>query len=369
MLIDKIINNPTKENTQSFWEEVKRFGAPLVEKKDDLTSYVTVLFRKEEGVKNVQIFGEAFGTSTSIYLDLIEGTDIFYKTFEMENDIRSLYVFIINEEENEAKEADEDVRSDKLNPKINKCTVDPEFPEEFVVLFPEESILEMPNYNSKYSKEYIMKYHLDEGHFYYNDTKKRVWKYNTTETNEIRLIFFDGFEYAFETSALQIIDKLIEKRNLNIEAIFIDNRGNRLDDLNCDEDYQKVIVNEFLNVNITKILIGFSLGSNTALDLCRKDDVNRVLLQSGAFYWDPREGMEKDIVVKRIKQYNLKNKKVFMSVGDLEKEFTDFYKQVLNVKNTLEKNNSVKFQTHKGGHTYYDCDSTLEEGLLFLIEE
>lgn len=369
-VIQEIVKSTSVDEKNRLLEKIKNQGLPLIENYDKSNSVVTVLFFGDDTINTVSVFGELFGTNEPVYMTKIEGTDVYYRSFIFPNDSRSLYVFFINELDDQELE-DIDVRIDPYNAKVKICTSDPGFPNEYATLFREESILELPNCRVSFKHDKLLNRNVIEDSAIFNEKNRRFWIYSKTPTPTMLLIFFDGYEYLHETSSLQIIDELDE----DVMCLFLDNRADRMGDLLYNDHYVSYIEKSVFPKAASlfplpqkKVLVGFSLGANLALYMTLKYNYNSAILQSGAFYYNDeiiKEHFLFDLMSNQKKQDII----LYISNGRLEREFTEFYKEILLIKDKSFNKEFITYAEHPGGHTYFDCDFTLKNGIEFFCKK
>ena len=188
-----------------FWEEVQSIGTPIIEicNKDENSVYITFIYREKMSIQNVVVFGSFPGYKYSEnHLNRLTGTDIWFKTYKMRNDIRFSYRFSVNDtlDDNYA-ERSKNQQIDKLNQ--NRITFIKDEEDEDSVLT-EYSLVELPNVPAqkwlseyKYCKKGNMQLHrfvcdsvIDE---------RRIWvyvpyNYEVIDQKCNLVVLMDGFD-------------------------------------------------------------------------------------------------------------------------------------------------------------------------------
>jgi Domain of unknown function (DUF3327) len=110
-----------------FWQEIARTGAPLIEPANDNPHQVivTFLWRGDGGTLGVRLLAP-LGSATGMPnfpLARLPGTNVWYKCWQMRNDLRFTYRFITSVEAGN-KESQQDTKVDPLNPHKMKLSLD-----------------------------------------------------------------------------------------------------------------------------------------------------------------------------------------------------------------------------------------------------
>ncbi|MDF2520175.1 MAG: enterochelin esterase [Clostridia bacterium] len=375
-----------------FWKAVEENGTPIVEEipGDSEHVLVTVVWKDAGDIETIAVFGEMFGMNTDEEkLEKLLDTNLWYKTYKLPANGRSLYVFFINEQPG-AELADIEHKLDPFNPHIVTCVDDEENPGDYCILFKQESMIELPKFkNNPYVQEKAeaAKGSIEQLRFGSKilDKSKRIWLYKPANYDELQqpyglAIFMDGFEYLYETKAAVVLDNMIAEGVIPpMAAVFVDNRDNRIEELRLNTVFIDFLAKELVPWAKEKCKIsddsqhtlvgGFSAGGVTAAyaALLYPEVFGKVLSQSGAFYWGYNDDMTGSVVVDKYEQAGRQPIDIYMALGEFEK-----FDHHLNAANRLykiltEKGYGVKYEEFMGGHTSFDCQITLAEGLEFLL--
>lgn len=390
--LEKALKVGNQEALDIFWNTVEQKGAPLIEEipGDEQNVLLTVVWKETENIETIAVFGELFGMNTEeTQLKKLPGSNLWYKTYKAPKNARSLYVFFVNEKPN-AELAELDVRLDPYNSNIVTCLDDEDNPGEYCILFKRESMIELPDFKpcayaverSAVQKGTIEKFVLNSKLL---GRSKRVWVYKPAGYEQLQkpcgsVLFMDGWEYLFETKTAVILDNMIAEGAIPpVIGIFVDNRGNRVEDLRLNTTFIDFLAQEImswakdlykLSDDPTEHLIGgFSAGGLTAAyaALLYPNVFGKVLSQSGALYWGFNDDMTGEVVVNQYEQSEPLPIDIFMSLGEFEK-FDQHLNATLRMYKLLkEKGYNVLYQEFIGGHTNYDSQITLPQGLRFLL--
>ena len=390
--LSEAILQGNSEALNQFWRSIERNGAPFFEAipGDDENVLVTVLWKDEGDIETISVFGELFGMNTEkTRLEKLPDTNLWYRTYKAAKNARSLYVFFVNEQA-DAELADLDIRLDPFNSNIVTCTEDEENPNEYCIMFKQESMIELPGFEkclyveerNEVPKGNIEKFSFDSVIL---SRSKRVWIYKPAQYDKLQkpcglAVFLDGWEYLYETKAAVILDNMIAEGVIPpIVGVFIDNRDNRIEDLRLNTVFIDFLAKEIMpwikgRCNVTEdpkdaLIGGFSAGGLTAgyAALLYSNIFGKVLSQSGAFYWGYNEDMTGAVLVDKFKQADKLPIELFMSLGEFEKFDYHLNAHLSLLEILKDKGYKVKFEEFMGGHTNFDCQITLSKGLQFLL--
>lgn len=140
-----------EDSLNKFWSEIIKNGGPIIEKseKNSEDYLVTIVWRECEPTDKVAVIVEAFGFDTEqTQLEKLQGTELWYRTWELNGSTKSLYMFVINERYEE-EWADLDLRIDPLNPNKYECVEDEKNKGKYYILSKEQSYVYLSNYKEK----------------------------------------------------------------------------------------------------------------------------------------------------------------------------------------------------------------------------
>lgn len=373
---------------EEFWKEVEREGTPLIEEvQGEEKVIITFLYRGNEGVNNVLIYGGVPGYRyPENMMESIPDTDIWVKSYIVRNDVKFKYNFSLNYEfHNDYKKIKKNSIIDSLNPKRVINMNDEENPESVETVY---SLVELPKVKpeiwtipNKQVKKGNVKLSRFESKILGNT--RRMWVYTPSEYDEKTspynvLVLTDGFDYLSYLSANVVLDNLIhEKRIPPTVCILVDSTKNRYEELTCNESFMKFITEEVMpwsyeNYNITKepertIIGGLSLGGLTAsyIALKRWDIFGKVLSQSGSCWY------ESQWLTKEFEKEQKLPIRFYLNAGLLEEAPYDDEPVMMEVINNmrdvlLSKGYDVKYENFQSGHDYLCWGETLATGLISL---
>jgi enterochelin esterase family protein len=376
--------------SNKFWRSVEEVTTPLIEAidGDNENMLVTVVWREFGEIEKISVIGEFFGFDPDeSRLSKIENTDVWCRSFICPSDVRSLYLFSINDKE-EQEWSEIDLRIDPLNAKKYMCPKDEENPEKCSMLRELESLLEMPEAKEKkYIKERDnnVKGKLELYRFESEILKniRRVWvytpaNYNVTRTYDMA-IFMDGWEYINIIKTPTILDNLIEDKLIPpICAVFIESTEERSTELSCYKPFTDFLTVEILpwmrkNYNVTNsaektVIAGFSNGALAACyaALTHAESFGKVLAQSCNYSWKP-EGEEDGWIIRQFEKSPKLPLDFYIDIGTFELRWpfiSDSIKRITDVLYSKEYN--FKYNIFTGGHVHTDWQDTVADGLIYL---
>ena len=399
-------------SVNSFWEEVQKAGAPLIEPiPDDRENMaVTFLWRGKPDTHNVMVLWLPYaGVVPCEYLMARLGqTDVWYKTIMVDRKMRLAYTLAPNAARLRPLSLgiDQDAitmiaaaaRPDPLNPK--RWRVDPES-----VDAPEyrgSSILEMPDAApqpwiarrpgvpvGRVEKHQFKSATLD------NEREVAVYlppAYSPHAEPYRLLVLFDEDAYLSLVPTPTILDNLIaEGRIPPLVALLVGNApGARDRELGCNAEFTRALVTELLPwahglYNFTNdprhtIVAGSSRGglASACAGLWHPETFGNVLAQSGSFHLIPPSGSdtpdsssEPNWVARQFISSPKKPLRFYLEAGSAEFNATGGADSILFCTRTLRdvlraKGYEVHYQEFAGGHDYLSWRGTLADGLMAL---
>ena len=408
------IQRGEKESVNSFWEEVRKTGAPLIEPiaGDQNNMAVTFLWRGKPDTRNVVVLWIPYvGVAPDQYLMArLDDSDVWYKTIKVDRKMRLAYTlapnaarllpFSLGIDNDAITMAAAAARPDPLNPR--HWREDPQSvdaPE-----FRGSSILEMPDAPSQ---PYVarrpgvpagrIEKHVFKSAALKNEREVAVYLpplYSPHAEPYPLLMLFDEDAYLSMVPTPTVLDNLIsEGRIPPTVALLI---GNAEDDardreLLCNPGFTQVLVSELLpwahgQYNFTTdprqtVVAGSSLGGFSAAcaGLWHPETFGNVLAQSGAFHRAPpsasdagESNSEPNWLVRQFISSPTKPVRFYLEAGSAEFNATGGGDAILFCTRTLRdvlraKGYEVHFQEFVGGHDYLSWRGTLADGLIALM--
>lgn len=402
-----------RDSVDSFWEEVQKNGAPLIEPiaGDRENMAVTFLWRGKPETKNVIVLWLPYvGVTPDEFLMARLGeTEVWYKTIKVDRKMRLAYTLAPNAARLRPLSLGIDAdaitmvaaaaRPDPLNPK--RWRDDPlsvDAPE-----FRGSSVLEMPDAAPQpYVAERpgVPKGRLEKQRFtsamLKNEREVAVYlppRYSPSAEPYPLLVLFDEDPYLSLVPTPTILDNLTsEKKIPPVVALLVGNApGARSRELFCNPEFGRALVNELLpwahrQYNFTgdprhTVVAGSSAGGVAAAcaGLWHPETFGNVLAQSGAFHWTPSSGgdtmdagPEPNWVARQFIAGPRKQLRFYLDAGTAEFNATGGADSILFCTRTLRdvlraKGYEVQFQEFAGGHDYLGWRGTLADGLIALM--
>ncbi|WP_291580994.1 alpha/beta hydrolase-fold protein [Clostridium sp. UBA6640] len=388
--LSELLREIEKENysaIEEFWLDIERIGTPLVEEIDNSNVLVTFLYRDTENIENILIYGgvPGFRYSENI-MEHIEGTDIWFRTYKVRNDVKFKYNFSLNYKfDNNYKNIKKNSIVDPLNPNIFQFAEDEENPEDKQQKF---SLVKLPKVEEEFwtvSRESVKSGKIKSNRFYseiLGDTRRiwvyTPWNYRNDGSPYNLLVLTDGFEY-MNMGAETVFNNLINDERISpMVCVFVESKENRYEELTCNEKLSDFLSEELItwiyeNYNISKnpkerIIGGVSLGGLTATHIAYKNPhiFGNVLSQSGSYWY------ENQWLTKEYENNDRLPIKFYLNAGLLENHPYDDEPIMMEVINNmrdvlLNKGYSVAYENFPSGHDYLGWGETLATGLIALI--
>lgn len=403
-----------RDSLNTFWEEVKKAGAPLIEPiaGDRENMAVTFLWKSKPDTQNVIVLWLPYVAVApdEFLMTRLGETDVWYKTIRVDRKMRLAYTLAPNAArlrplslgiDNEAiTMIAAAARPDPLNPK--RYRVDPES-----VDAPEyrgNSVLEMPGaqpqpwFDSRpgVPAGRVEKHRLKSAALN-NEREIALYlppTYSPRAEPYPLLVLFDEDAYLSLVPTPTILDNLIsEGRIPPVIALLV---GNSKDDardreLLCNPGFTGALVTEVLPwahglYNFTRdprqtVVAGSSLGGLGAAcaALWHPETFGNVLAQSGAFHRTPPSASdagdfssEPNWLVRQFISSPRKPLRFYLDAGSAEFNATGGGDAILFCTRTLRdvlraKGYEVHFQEFAGGHDYLSWRGTLADGVIALM--
>jgi enterochelin esterase family protein len=408
------IQRGEKDSVNSFWEEVRRAGAPLIEPiagdRDNMA--VTFLWKGKPDTHNVLVLWIPYaGVAPDEYLMARLGeTDVWYKTIKVDRKMRLAYTLAPNAarlhplslgfDADAITMAAAAARPDPLNPK--RYRIDPES-----VDAPEyrgNSVLEMPDAPPQ---PWIVKRpnvpagrvekHQFKSAALNNEREIAIYlppQYSPHAKPYALIVLFDEEAYLSLIPTPTILDNLIsEGRIPPVVALLVGNApGDARDrELACNPEFTRALVNELLprahrEYNFTgdprlTVVGGSSRGgfASACAGLWHPETFGNVLAQSGSFHIIPSSSgdtadfnSEPNWLVRQFISSPKKPLRFYLDAGSAEFNATGGADAILFCTRTLRdvlraKGYEVHFQEFEGGHDYLSWRGTLADGLIALM--
>jgi enterochelin esterase family protein len=376
----------------SFWAEMKEKGTPLVEPMSGKKDYVwlTFLWRGDGKTNNVVLVGNvATGHSYDNRLSHLAGSDVWFLTLPMRNDLRATYRFSVNDSLTKSDWSDEaatrrlwaSYQKDHLNARQSGGS----------------SLVELAGApvhpwvkKNKEAPEGNMEAEKVSSAILGNERQVTVYLppgYDSKAPAYPALFLFDRTAYLYLVPGPTILDNLIHAGKIPpLVAVLIDNPpGARNKELPCNEAFARFLAEELLprirrryNVSIDpklNCIAGSSYGGLAAsfFALRHPEMVGNVLSQSGSYWWGPRyDNVSRDPVVEGgewlTRQYAASPRKglrFYLEVGareDMRVENRHF-RDVLIARDY----EVVRYSEYNGGHDYASWRGSLADGLIALF--
>jgi len=402
------LNGPEARNKlEDFWAEVKRSGAPLVEKIPGDKNHLLVTFLwkgSERTTKHVLIplAPAVSGDLKNSMMKHLPNSDVWYKSYRLPADARTTYALAPNAlltpfgDIHDIEERLMSYKSDPLNPHkfIETHVRNAETGEKMV--FP-ASILELPKAKPKpwlNARRDVSKGTLTPSRMRSDilHNERRIWvytpsAYSAKETKGYGLmILMDGVDYLEYMSAVTMLDNLIADKVIPpLVVVFVDviDTKTRYVELSCYQPFVDFLTKELLpwvesNYNVTRdrrrrIIGGLSLGGlcATYAGLKSSELFENVLVQSGAYSWKDipdNPNKEDEWLVRRFESEPKKPLRFHLEVGQFEKSTPgpDMLTANRDMRDVLRaKGYEVEYSEYHGAHDYICWEGTMPEALVF----
>ena len=302
------VKSGDRSSLDKFWKEIGERGAPIIEPvaENNRDMLVTMIWRAGEETRNVFVF--RLGDVSKPMTRLLD-TDLWYKTFRLQNDARFTYQFAANlpdpKEWGGVTRFAQVVRNDPLNP-TQEIEHSNEFNPYEVTIF---SAVELPSaepdsWSVVRPKVPTGRVQRDKFQSKLLGNERPIWIYTphgyaADKKHYGLLVLTDGGVYVNTARVATTLDNLIAAGVIPpLVAVMVEN-PNRFRELSCSSAYADFLAEEIVpwaraNYRATDnpeqtIIGGASLGGLQAafVGLKHSEVFGNVLSQSGSFAWKP----------------------------------------------------------------------------------
>jgi enterochelin esterase-like enzyme len=387
----------------SFWNEVEKCGAPLIEEIESDPEHVLVTFvwKGDGNTRTVNVLC-AF-VQDGGEMNRLNNTDLWYKSCVLDKDITTAYLFALNGP-HEPMTGDNFVEWVKAGLfRLDPYNLHPLVGEN--AQFPGESLLKLPSASEDYwSRKQdhvpagkVTRYSIKDSHY---DVERSVWVYRPadfTKDGYPLLVFLDGGAY-MDLGVPVILDNLIAAGKIPpLVAVFLANVSHATRHLDCS--CNPVFV-DYLTENLIPWLqtnhraspdprqVAICGDSYTALCATyaafrRPNVFGNVLAQSAPYFWYqgmdcapiPGEDLEPDWLIRQFVHSQKLDLRFHIDVGSLETSFDPQNKSHTSILVSnrhmcnvlLAKGYEVDYTEVRGGHDFANWRSVLPRGIIFLL--
>ncbi|WP_338258023.1 enterochelin esterase [Dictyobacter halimunensis] len=384
-----------------FWREIEEQQAPLIEPiPDDPTEcLVTFVWRGTSQTRNVVLFARyvADDDIERHQLERLGESDLWYKTYRLRSDLRSVYQFSPDDslvpftEATDYRARVRGFQPDPLNARRFTFPKDEEDPEDFPRVL---SLLELPDAPAQ---PWIMqhddvpagKVELQRFQSSILENERRVWiytppGYSLEHEPYALLVVFDGYAYVDLVPTPTIIDNLLHSGKIPpLVVVSPDslNQETRNRELPCYQPHVDFLTRELLpwvreRYHVTSdpartIVGGSSYGGLAAAyaALQASEVFGNVLSQSGSYWWgkDHPEDHTPEWLVQQFDQREHLPLRFYQEVG----LFEPYEAMVLSNRHLRgvlqDKGYDLCYREFAGGHDYACWRGSLADGLQFLL--
>lgn len=381
---------------ESFWQEVAKQGAPLVEPiaGENRNVWLTFLWRAKEETRNVVIWSDLgnWQNLATLQMTRLADTDLWYKTYRVRDDARFAYRLSVNDSllpfgtEARGKQPTK-FQPDPLNPRQYDFFKPTIYSVVELSTAPSLTWITRPPDVPKSQGGRIDKF---ASKILNND--RRVWIYTPPgykpEGKPYHLlILFDGSGYVSMIPAPVVLDNLLAKGLIPpTVAVLVDSGDARERELTCNPQFAEFITKELLpwvrgKYHVTSdptetVVGGASFGGLAAAWVAMKhpEIFGNVLAQSGSFWWKPENEDEYEWLTRQFVAGAKLPIRFHLQIGLLENLSVarpDSPTNLLasrHLRDVLQaKGYEVRLQEINGGHDFFNWQAALPDGLTALL--
>ncbi|OOC56147.1 MULTISPECIES: enterochelin esterase [Nocardiopsis] len=377
------IENGVEGAVDGLWKEVAESGAPLMEQvgDDDSHTLVTFLWRDPGDTENVLVFFFSAPSNddfSEYRMANLPGTDIWYKSYLLPSDLRTTYLFSVNDplvpfnSYAEVLESLSRYRTDPLNPRDYTLQGNPS---EFKV-----SVLELPGAPKQpwnISRRGVPKgrIHMHSMHSSILRTQHHIAVhtppgYDPEGDDYDVFLLFDGWSYYNFASITTVLDNLLYTGRIPPYVLVMhtnEDQDVRARELPCHSPFVDFLNEELMpwvheNYHVTpdpsRTVVGGSCFGGLAAAYAAfesPDRFGKVISQSGSFWW-PGKGIpdvEDEWMTQQFRAAPRLPIRFSMTIGSMEKAIMEYDPMTThrNARDVLrEKGYEVDYSEYTGGH-------------------
>lgn len=399
-----------QDAVDTFWQEVRDHGAPLIEPWPDHAEscLVTFLWQAEELVENVKLMAWFVpGDPASNNLTQLPGTNVWYRSVPMRADLHTDYAFLVNDVDIPIRE-DPDVKS-----RLRRAVIDPLNP--LRVFEPgmqpaedaylrETSRLQLPHAAPLRWRTRREVPHGEVTEFRFASKRlsneRTIWVYTPpgyAEANQpaALLVQTDGDECMAAMDLPYVLDNLHAEGAIPpTVAVFIDNED-RGAELPCSPAFADMVADELIPWMRERyrlrpgpegvVMAGQSYGGLAATwaGLTRPDAVGNVIGHSSSFWWSPSAAREdehlplgvvaeREWLIHRVARMERVPTRFYLAAGALEASNDRHEASLVNGNRfmhdvMLAKGYDVVYREFPGAHDWFIWGEELGPGLMHLL--
>lgn len=392
----------------AFWESVTAGGAPLVEPIDGDPDHVwvTFLWRATETVDRVAVLSHATSqqagwSAAENQLTLLSDTDVWYRTYRLAADIRTIYEFAVDFP---APSADEDafretLRPDPLNPLTYPFYADDGGDPAEAEVDKVVSLLALPaappqpalEQRPTVARGAVTMFSWESEQL---ANSRRLWVYTPPGYDAVGaeryplLVMLDGQVYARQIPLATILDNLIAAGDIPpLVAAMVDNIDpeTRLAEMLGDTSLGDSLATELVpwlasryrlqSAPAARAIGGSSAAGVAALatGVFQSAVFGNAIVHSPAVWWKPEDEREYEWLTRRIAAEPTRSVRLWLDAGTLEtmpmwdETCPRFLVAVRHLRTVLTaKGYDVRYHEFAGGHDYICWQGTLVPALRWL---
>ncbi len=372
-----------------FWKEIRKHGAPLVERDSGDNSLVTFVWHGEPETHNVVIFDGVAGFDAKDRMEHLEGTNVWYKTYRVRNDARFAY----NLSPNDSLQPLDEIKGDGIEKRLADFQIDPLNPRRcgatFGAFSAAASYVELPGAPPQAWKKAAAsqrgKVEASTFHSTILNNERDLWIYTPHgfSTNRGRyplVVLFDGTRNVKWIP--EILDYLIaEKQIPPVVAAFVASPSSaaRNLELPCHEPFADFLAKELVPMLRLKysatsdpartVAVGSSYGGLAAVfaGMRYPQIFGNVISLSGSFWWKLGSQKAPEWLTTQLADSPKLALRFYLEVGLME----SYPMQIAanrHMRDVLKgRGYTVGYEEYNGGHAFLNWSSGTANGLVFLL--
>jgi len=388
--LKEVADNVSAKSVGDFWKGVHETGSPLIEDINHQGQHlITFLYQEVEPLDNVVVLlGPAGLDYARNKMEKIAGTNIWFRSYLVHEDAKFQYLLSPNDPLTYPIDMLPDL--EKLAEREAGFIIDPLNKWPYPINNPIVSTVGMDANDLTIIKKSLKGTY--ETFSIWSDelkNKRKIGLYipqhidmnNTVEM----LTFLDGELNPDLIPALNIIDALIQAKQIKPIVVALVDSIDREKEMGCNQQFSNFLSNELtayieektsIKLGHDNCICGFSMGGIGALytAINRTKVYKNALMVSTPLYWSPQDYKESEYLSWYIAHKQTKPANIYIECGKMEdhSEFQRFFGGTSNLLSNRHLRNVLiakaykhRYYEYEGGHDFIQWGDSLERGLLY----
>jgi|GEM_PF-5389460 len=376
-------------NSLEFWDEISNIGTPLVEKTEEGKKLLTFLYRERTPIENVVVvLGPAGLDFCRNKMTKIDGTDIWYRTYILNDDFKFQYLLSPNDPLTYPIDLLPDYQ--RWAEREANFIIDPlnkyPFPISNPMVSTVSSTKNVSDYESELSYGKVEEFTIRSENMN-NERLLRIYTpLDINDRESVSLfVMLDGELHPELVPVIHIVDQLIGSNLIRpIMVALVGNSSEREKEMGCNELFSRFLAKELpsfikqrknIEIGNDNCICGFSIAGVCALFTSTHHHrvYRKNIFASAALYWSPQGYNEPEFLISLISEVEKKDIQIYFEVGKME-DHAEYQRYAGGTSNLLSnrhlrhvlkaKGYDFQYFEFNGGHDFINWSDTVKRGLI-----